>query len=95
MEARSVKVPIEPRSEPVDAADRAASEVATNPETAEGPAATASNTTRRTRLRVAARVTPLPREVEYAYIGSDMRRLLAIAGILLVLMIVPLVVVGF
>lgn len=41
-----------------------------------------------------ARVVPLPRNVEFAYIRSDMRRLLAIAGVLLVLMLALLIVVG-
>ncbi len=49
---------------------------------------------RRTRSRAVARVVPLPRNVEFAYIRSDMRRLLAIAGVLLVLMLALLIVVG-
>lgn len=49
---------------------------------------------RRGRRRVSFRVTPLPRPVEYAFIRSDMRRLLVIAGVLLVLMLVPLVAIG-
>lgn len=47
----------------------------------------------RPRKRTIQRVIPITREQEYAYIVSDMRRLLAISGGLLVLMILLLFVV--
>lgn len=49
---------------------------------------------RRTRSRTAPRVVPLPRNVEFAFIRSDLHRLLAIAGALVVLMLTLLIVVG-
>jgi hypothetical protein len=57
-----------------------------------GAAVAPARVLRRTRPGVST-VVALPREVEYAYIRSDMRRLLIIAGALLALMLVILILV--
>lgn len=49
---------------------------------------------RRMQAVATTRPTVLPRVVEYAYIGADLRRLLVISGVLLVLMVVLLAVVN-
>jgi len=96
MEARSIVAPVEPGPEVgTAAAVPAAAEQTEVPAVAIDARAPSGAGPRRTRPRAATRVVPLPREVEYAYIRSDMRRLLAIAAILLILMLVAFVAVGF
>lgn len=47
---------------------------------------------RRRLSRTPSRIEPLPRAIEFGYIRSDMRRLLAIAGVLLLALVVVFVV---
>lgn len=60
----------------------------------ETAAAAPSARSRRSQVAAIARPLVLPRDVEYAYISADLKRLLFIAGILLGLMVVILVLVG-
>ena len=95
MEARSIVAPSEP---PLSAQPTADSPVTVDQVSVTNTPQTPTQATgvlpRRPRGRSAVRVEPLPRNVEFAYIRSDMRRLLAIAGGLLVLMLLLLVVLG-
>ncbi len=95
MEARSVVAPTEPHRR-----EQLATDVPSLVEQSSATNAAEASTTatgvlpERRRVRSALRVTPLPRNVEFAYIRSDMRRLSAIAAGLLVLMLLLLIVLG-
>jgi hypothetical protein len=95
MEARSVVAPTEPHRR-----EQLATDVPSLVEQSSATNASEASTTatgvlpERRRVRSALRVTPLPRNVEFAYIRSDMRRLSAIAAGLLVLMLLLLIVLG-
>lgn len=95
MEARSVVAPTEPRRREQPDTDLP-SLVEQSPVTDAAEASTPAPGVlpARPRVRSTLRVAPLPRNVEFAYIRSDMRRLSAIAAGLLVLMLLLLIVLG-
>ncbi len=97
MQARSIVLPVEPGPGSAfdgDSSDLIAPERSAPERSVDASTPVAGVLPRRTRSRSSARVLPLPRHVEFAYIRSDMRRLLAIAGMLAMVMLALLVVVG-